>query len=54
MTPPAAFEAHHALQVRITLQQRGKGGIDPPVDLGVGPVELQQTQDWQRLNDITK
>jgi len=50
--PAAAFEADDAGEVGIVLEQGHQGGVEPPIDLGGGPVPFQQTQHGQGLDDI--
>lgn len=52
--PAFAFEADDAGEVWVAFKERGEPGIDPPVDLGVGTAEFQQTQDGQRLDDVAE
>ena len=52
--PAFALEADDARQVGIAFEERGKAGINPPENLRVAEMQLQQTQHGQRLNDVAK
>ena len=54
LSPAAAFEADDAGEVGVSFEEGGEGRVNPPMDLGVGPVALEQTQDGQRLDDVAK
>ena len=52
--PAPAFKVDESGQVRIAFQQRRETGINPPEDLRVRMVTLQQTQHRHGVDDIAK
>ena len=45
---------NEAVQVRITFQEWGESGLDPPVNFSLRQMLSEQTQDRKRKHDIAK
>jgi hypothetical protein len=54
MGPAPALEPDQSSQIRISLQERGEGGIDPPENVRRPEMTFEQTEHGQSLNDIAK
>ena len=52
--PATALETDDASQIRIPLKQWCKAGIDPPEDLTVRPMQLEEAQHRQGLHDVAE
>ena len=52
--PAATVERVQRGDVRIALEQRGKGFGNPPVHLPIGALAFDEAQDGQRVDDVTE
>ncbi len=52
--PAIAFEGKDAGEVRVISEQRNQAGLQPPENLAVRPMELEQAQDGQCVYHVAK
>src|SRR5436190_12873681 len=54
ISPPLSVKSNDSREIRIAFKQLRIARLNPPVNLRVAIVLLQQTQHWQRLHDVTE